>query len=491
MGTLNAKTGNAKYIFHIVVFLFFLFGFGYIPSSIFSVTGMKVLGIFIGMIYGWSFLGFVWPSILMVIALGFTECYTSPLKVFNEGFGTTVVILLILIMPYIKFCEETGLSKKLAYWFLSRRSIVGHPWRFLLIVLLGSFITSWLIHGTAMLFILWTILYGISVDAGFKKGDSYPAALCFAVVVGSLLSYGCKPWSTVGILAIGSLESVSGGQYIMPYFQFIMATGPYCIMVMLGYFLVVKFIFRPDVAPFLNLDESYIEQMRKETKLDFRQKYALCSLLVYVLILTVTAFLPASNVFVALLKKFDYVVAMGAIVAVACLVRYEGKPLMDFTKCSKGISWEAVWMIIAATTIGNALCSDASGIMTFLDTWITATFSDAGVWVFIVVFTSLLYLMTQISHNVTVVVIGVPIVYSVCMSHGLNPLAFTTLVNLAAATALATPAASTIAGLGFANVEWIGFKYALKSGIAAMIVGWICLFIIALPLSAIFFGFTL
>lgn len=59
-----------SYWIHTAVYLLLTFGMGYIPSDSIPPLGMSVLGIFIGMLYGWTFIGFIWPSMTSIFALG-------------------------------------------------------------------------------------------------------------------------------------------------------------------------------------------------------------------------------------------------------------------------------------------------------------------------------------------------------------------------------------------------------------------------------------
>lgn len=487
---MKADTKKNTNFLHIIIFLFFTFVFGYIPQSLLPPLGMKVLGILIGMIFGWTTLGFVWPSMLCILSLAFTEYYASPTAIFSAGFGNSIVILLLVIFPFIKFCEMTGLSTKIAYFFLSRSFLIGHLWRFVLLVLYASFFSSWLIDGVAMLFIMWAILYSVFEDVGYKRGDAFPAWMCFGVVVGCVMSYGCKPWASVDLLTIGALEAASGGTLTIPFGPFILATMPYCIAAIFGYFLVMKFLGHLDVTPLMKIDKDYVAQYKALLTLDKPQKVALASLIFYIVVLLMPNILPKTFPLYTFISKFNFLVGIFVIVAVLCALRHEEKPLMDFTQCAQGISWEAVWMTIIAIEVGNVLCCDEAGIMPLVNEFLTNYFVGSSVWVFILLFMAILNILTQVSHNVTMVVIGVPIAYTICIAQGLNPIVFSVLISISAACAFATPAAATITALGFANSDWIGMKYGFRAGIAAFLVGLVLIYVIGLPLSIAVFGLS-
>ena len=70
------KKGNTLYYLHSTIGLLLIFGFGHLPPfGTVTPVGMQVLGIFAGMIYLWSFVSVLWPSLLGIIAL--VSCHTS------------------------------------------------------------------------------------------------------------------------------------------------------------------------------------------------------------------------------------------------------------------------------------------------------------------------------------------------------------------------------------------------------------------------------
>ena len=97
-------------------------------------------------------------------------------------------------------------------------------------------------------------------------------------------------------------------------------------------------------------------------------------------------------------------------------------------------------------------------------------------------------IMTQFTHNVTIVLIAVPLIWNLSQSAGLNPVGFSILMFLAAGAAYATPAASTVGALSFANGEWVGIARAFRAGICGYITAIICMIGLGLPLVSVFVG---
>lgn len=82
---------------HVLVILAFMFGFQYIPP-IANITplGMQTIGIFIGVIYGWSTMDMIWPSFLGLFALSLLPEQTA-ISIFKAGFGIE------LLWPFLCF----------------------------------------------------------------------------------------------------------------------------------------------------------------------------------------------------------------------------------------------------------------------------------------------------------------------------------------------------------------------------------------------------
>lgn len=74
---MNAATCK-RYVLSIVTIIIMI-GFGRLtPIEPITPMGMKILGVFIGCIFGWLTVDVFWPSILGLILLGFTGFGTIP-----------------------------------------------------------------------------------------------------------------------------------------------------------------------------------------------------------------------------------------------------------------------------------------------------------------------------------------------------------------------------------------------------------------------------
>ena len=96
--------------------------------------------------------------------------------------------------------------------------------------------------------------------------------------------------------------------------------------------------------------------------------------------------------------------------------------------------------------------------------------------------------ITQIAHNVAVIIVAAPIVWNLSQTAGFNPVGFYLLVILSAGIAFVTPAASIIGAISFSNGEWIGVQRAFKVGFIGNFICLGCLIALGLPLVLLLVG---
>lgn len=481
-----------SYWIHTAVYLLLTFGMGYIPSDSIPQLGMSVLGIFIGMLYGWTFIGFIWPSMMSIFALGVCGFFPTPQAAFSNAFSNQVVIFMLLVLVFTGYFERSGINKKLAIWFLSRPSVEGRPWFFTFMVLIATFIVGFLLDGNAVNILIWNLLYGIFKEVDYREGENYPAYLCAGVAFAACLSYGAKPWGAANIMAAGALQSAAGGGYDFNYAQFMCVSVPLCFAFLMGYFIVMKYVFKPNVNNLTSLSQDYLQQLRSNIALNKQEKIAAAALIVFILALLLINILPSSSGgFLGMISKGNFLSALIVVLIALNLSRFEGAPVLDFETCAqKGLRWNLFWLNAAAMPVSAAVSSDAAGITKWFGLMMSGSFMDvSSVIPFVIGIAVLFMLATQVAFNMTLVVIAVPIVWQVCQSLHVNPMAVIILVLMGISCSIATPAASSNAAIMFSNVEWIGMTRSFKAGFGAVLVGLLILVCIGYPLVSLVYGF--
>ena len=130
------------------------------PFSTLSQEGINVLCIFAGLIYGWGFYGLMIPSIMAMVALGFTGLY-SVSDIVVQGFGNDIVIFALLMFVVIGLMNDLGVTKIFAGWLLKRKFLQGRPWAFSAMVCFVAYIVTALSNNFVAMFLVWGMWYGI------------------------------------------------------------------------------------------------------------------------------------------------------------------------------------------------------------------------------------------------------------------------------------------------------------------------------------------
>ena len=105
---------TATFYLKSIIFFVLVFGVGLIPApEPLTAYGMKTIGIFFGLIFGWCTIGMIWPSIVGILAIVLLDIL--PLKtVLATGWGSTTMLLIFFMMMLAKNLEKAGISNFIA-----------------------------------------------------------------------------------------------------------------------------------------------------------------------------------------------------------------------------------------------------------------------------------------------------------------------------------------------------------------------------------------
>lgn len=189
---------NTKSYIHVAIMLALMLGIGYLPPFA-QVTplGMKVLGVFLGLVYGWCFIDLLWTSVLGFFALGLTGCIDTTSAV-AAAFGNQSVIIILVCFAFADCVNRIGVTTAISYWALGRKIFVGRPWVFIIGVIVVSMILSVFGAYYAAMFLMWAVVDKVAEINNIPKGSLLTSMLgamivyaCFTGCRGSALQCGC------------------------------------------------------------------------------------------------------------------------------------------------------------------------------------------------------------------------------------------------------------------------------------------------------------
>lgn len=105
----KAKSQTVCWIHSLIMVLLMCSGWFLPEGEIITEYGIRIAMIFVGCIWGWIFVGLVWPSLLSMLFLVAAGMGTAK-EVVGQGFGSEIILLVIFFSIFTKWLEDIGLT---------------------------------------------------------------------------------------------------------------------------------------------------------------------------------------------------------------------------------------------------------------------------------------------------------------------------------------------------------------------------------------------
>ena len=123
---------------HFILTIFLCFFFRFLPPfGQMTEYGMGILGAFLGAIYGWSFLGMIWPSFMALSGVGLVIGMD---KMLVAAFGNYTVMGMLFMFLMTAVMDEVGAMDMLVNKILGAKFMYGKPWILLGVIYFAAFI---------------------------------------------------------------------------------------------------------------------------------------------------------------------------------------------------------------------------------------------------------------------------------------------------------------------------------------------------------------
>lgn len=450
---------------HILIILFFMFGFRFIPP-IGSLTeiSMQVIGVFVGVIYGWITVGITWPSVLGLVALGLTD-YIAMSDLLVSAFGSQTIIMIFGLFMLAAFVQQADLTGIIVDFLLSRKSAKGRPFLILFYFLLAGFIAAILSQCLAVLVIFLGLFKEIMRKTGMepysKAVPTFFVGMAYALVIGDI----ALPFKGCAILGIGAYESLTGETMnLMSYTVFML---PMCIFTIAAYVLFCKYIVRVDLSCLANY-----EHVADETEpVTFRKKVSLIGMILCMVLLLVPSILPDSWAISGLVNNMGLGGLTLFLLAIMMLITIDGEPLLDVGKIAAYFPWGVYFVIVALFPLADALSSDAVGLKQLLSSTFSSFIPSLPSVAIIFAVVLLSALVTNFANNMVICSLFVTIICFMGDALPFSPVVLSCLVILGSNMSMFFPAANPMNAILFAQKDIVTFKQEVVHGLAA------CLFL--------------
>ncbi|MCH4207336.1 MAG: hypothetical protein LKF79_03565 [Solobacterium sp.] len=446
-------------IINSVIGVAIMFVFRFLPLNLTGVTeiGMQIIGIFLGTLYLWTFVDVLWPSLLAIVMIGFSD-YGTMSEVMKLCFGNITVVQAFYMMCFVGAMVHNKITLYIGRFFITRKISNGRPWLFSFILLLGCFLIAVFVNAFAPIFLFWPVMYSICEDLGFKKTDKYPRIMLILIVMASLLGFPVPPYMNNGLALLSNFRTISanaGATYTISNGTYFITTFVLALFMLIVLVLFTKFVLRPDVTPLKHVD---VEQFKKNPlpPMNIRQKIIGISFILFIFVMLVPTLVPdlpgmsflSSN---ALGMAFTFVAVLAAIPL------KDGKPVLEFPAVmATDFAWPTYFIITAAILLGNVLTNESTGVTVFLNNILSPIFTGMSPLVFTIVLLLIAVVLTNLCNSLVIGMILQPVVLMYCTSAGVDAAPIVTLlIFFVLLSACVTPAASLFAAIMFGNKEWL------------------------------------
>lgn len=476
---MSSKSTNryTTYI-HVCIMFIIMIGVGYLPTfGQVTDVGMKILGVFLGTLYGWLFIDLLWPSLIGLVALGLTGFMTIP-EAFAGALASDIGIQVIITCIFAGALGKIGAVDVVSNWILTRKFLQKSPWLLILTLYLTIMIGTMLGAGLALIFMLWTLVLQAADRCGYSRKDPLVAFLLATIVILGFTSSNIMPFKGSALLYLSFYIPVAGP---IDYVPFVIFALMYTLCLMAAFMLAARFIFRIDVSKF-SLSDDEIERIR-QIKITREQKIGCVIMFAYFVVMFSPAFLPEEWGITTFISTMGLLgITTVALMLLAIVKKDNGESVLKISECHQSIPWDIVWLICATTPLASAMESEESGIMTTIVSVLTPILTSMSFSVLIIVVIIVLGVLTQFTHNIVLGAMFIPFLTEIALQTGGNSELLFMSILLILNCAYVTPAASMQAALVHGN-EDVGKKAAYSWGLVALVASWIILTIIGIPLG--------
>lgn len=475
----EAKKFDVKYI-HYIITAIIIIGCHFMPQvGPITPMGMAVMGTFIGVIYGWTFLDMIWPSIFGLVSLGYI---VGMQNVLTASLGSPVIGLCILTFAALTVLNESKLTDVIVRLVVSNRFAKGRPWVFVFFFFMCAYICAQ-INVFVSILLLSGILLDMCKRLEVKPFSPFPAYMLLGVALGVQMGQIMLPFRSSALTLVGAYSAMAGG---MPNFgQYMAFVIPMGILMILVYVLIGRLVLRVDVSMIKNMPDDFFGE---KAKLTSDQKKALGYLVGITLMLLSTTILPKTWAITTVLNKITMFGQAAIVILVLMTIKKEdGTPFFNYAACaSKGMSWEGLWMTAFILPIAQYMTAAETGIAAGLRI-LLAPLSGLSPVMFVVGFMLFAAIITNFANNITLAVVMLPVGITFASQVGMPILGIACMIFVVTQLALFTPGASVPAGMAFSHSDWIKTSSMMTMGAVAVVIMTLVFMAVGIPYMNIIF----
>ena len=328
-----------------------------------TVAGTRLLAVFLPTIYLWITCGLGWPSLFsvtMVILLRVAEGN----RVYSSFWGNSCVALVVPFFMLAGTLEESGAMEWVVKWILSRHWITGRPTLFRILFCLSIVLVTSFCGAQVSCLIMFRILREIAASIGCDEYSGFYRSHGLLTVWVTQSMDGVRPWGRPHTMTLVSLL-IGFGFSDISIFTTLCVGIPFGVSVIVTACLLVRFWMKPDMKAFMSYRPEMVSCELKKKPLTHSGRATLIALAAIILswILAEMKFLGQTA---AYFSAISLTAPVCLAVVVLCVLRIDGKPVMDLRKAMARVPWSVIFFLGATMFYAEYIGKEEFGITAFL-----------------------------------------------------------------------------------------------------------------------------
>jgi len=474
--------GKMVYV-HILIGLFLMFIGGHVTSPIYPLTevGMQILGVFFGVVWLWCFVGFLWPSLLALVAFGLTD-FGSFGQVLTMSFGHSVPVLLLFSMILFGSPQHVGVTKYITRWFLTRKVFNGKPIVFAFVFFFATYALSVAVNVTPALILMWTVLYGVLADLNYGKGDKFTSLMVVGTFLGAISGQASLPFSGSTLAILSVFETAA--EMAMPIPQYMLLGFIFTVLVFIAYCGMMKLVLKSEELTNVANVNAEMFNSNPLPPMSLLQKANFYGMLGFVFLMLLPTFLPDDFVVTELLDGLGPTGVAILLTGLMTLIKVEGKPILDFGAVAKdSVSWDIFVMVAAAMAIASALTNEATGVVDGMLVLFEPVLGGHSAMMFFIVMLLIGIFVTSFASSMVIGIAMMPVLVAFGTAAGANLAAVAATTTLLIHYSIILPSASVFAAMLWSNEEWISRREVFKYGAMIVVMAVVIALVVIMPVS--------
>ena len=455
--TKRPQSDSKKFYTVITICFLIMILFGQLPSfGQVTVVGMRIMGIFLGCIFGWLFGYITSVSFMGLIMMGLYIPGQSISTIFPTAYGAFVLLMVFWAMIFCYGLSKCGLLSFVSQKILSMKWSTKSPWHLAVALWIASFICAALTgQSFAVMLLMFNVYYDIAERVGAKKRSAYSAFVLVFIAVFSAISIAVMPYSSAILTPIALMLAIDPTiSYSLPLICFInlCLTLAAMIIAALVMKILMRFVLKPDFTM-----ENAGKLVDGSAKMDKKVKWGFVYIAVMLIIMLLPTFLPTVNPVAMFLNRVGSIGVFAVVVLFMCLTTVDGERILDLEDAMLhgGMSWTLYFMLATAMAASSLLVSADAGISATLTDALGGFMGGTSPYVIALLMLVIGLILTNCINNAIAMQLLTPIMVSLLVMTGINPACCVGLVGVVLDHGLILPSGSPLGAFLHGNSAWM------------------------------------